>query len=48
MVVGAISSAIVAFLYNGSALAMTGIMAAFIFSAAAVYFLRVRPAEKKC
>ena len=48
MVVGAVSSAIVAFLYDGSALAMTGIMAAFIFSAASVYFLRVRPAEKKC
>ncbi|MDR3615458.1 MAG: multidrug effflux MFS transporter [Candidatus Obscuribacterales bacterium] len=48
MVVGAVSSAIVAFLYNGSALAMTGIMAAFIYSAAAVYFLCVRPAEKKC
>ncbi|CAN5587419.1 multidrug effflux MFS transporter [soil metagenome] len=48
MIVGALSSAIVACLYDErSAIAMTGVMAAFALSAALVYFAVVRPAEKK-
>ncbi|MFA6209252.1 MAG: multidrug effflux MFS transporter [Candidatus Obscuribacterales bacterium] len=48
MIVGALSSAIVAYLYDErSALAMTGVMAAFIISAALTYFIVVKPAEQK-
>jgi len=48
MIVGALSSAIVAYLYDErSAIAMTGVMAAFVLSAALVYFVVVKPAERK-
>ncbi len=48
MIVGALSSAIVALFYDGhSALAMTGVMAAFVFSAALLYFARVGRLESK-
>jgi len=48
MIVGALSSAIVAFLFdNHSAMAMTGVMAAFVFSASLVYLIVVRAAESR-
>jgi DHA1 family bicyclomycin/chloramphenicol resistance-like MFS transporter len=48
MMVGALSSAIVAYLYDEkSAIAMTGVMAAFILSATFVYFVVVKPAERE-
>ncbi len=47
MLVGAASSAIVAFLYDErTAFAMTGVMFAFICSAVLVYFIVVAPAEE--
>jgi len=48
MIVGAVSSAVVAFLYDGeSAIAMTGVMLAFVLSATFVYFAVVRPVEPR-